>query len=233
MINRESNSSIKRKQTPSLPGGNRQANAWHIGRREVIAAILGVLLYGLLSHANLIILISSGTPDVFLPALLIPVLFGVIYGPWVGLVVGGFGFLLGDYIANAWLANFVWDNGYIFAGNFFGGALVNFRDLLGWNGIPGYIANALLGMVAGFAAGGPRRRFNDVYTLASTSVIAAFAITAAIAIVVYSAVPIYNSTYYSFGQATVALLDTAMPNLLVALVLLPLLLWLYDIAALR
>jgi len=73
MINRESNSSIKRKQTPSLPGGNRQANAWHIGRREVIAAILGVLLYGLLSHANLIILISSGTPDVFLPALLIPV----------------------------------------------------------------------------------------------------------------------------------------------------------------
>jgi len=149
------------------------------------------------------------------------------------MALGRFGFLLGDYIANAWLANFVWDNGYIFAGNFFGGALVNFRDLLGWNGIPGYIANALLGMVAGFAAGGPRRRFNDVYTLASTSVIAAFAITAAIAIVVYSAVPIYNSTYYSFGQATVALLDTAMPNLLVALVLLPLLLWLYDIAALR
>ncbi len=227
-------SNLTKRQTSSPVAHNHsQANTWHIGRREVIAAILGVLLYGLLSHVNLIVLISSGTPDVFLPALLIPVLFGVIYGPWVGLVVGGFGFLLGDYIANAWLANFVWDNGYIFAGNFFGGALVNFRDLLGWNGIPGYIANALLGMVAGFAAGGPRRRFNDVYTLASTSVIAAIAITAAIAIVVYSAVPIYNSTYYSLGQATDALLDTAMPNLLVALVLLPLLLWLYDIAATR
>lgn len=233
MINRESNSSMKTKQAPSLPERKGQASTWHVGRREVLAAILGVLLYGLLSHASIIVLISSGTPDVFLPALLIPVLFGVIYGPWVGLVVGGFGFLLGDYIANAWLANFVWDNGYIFAGNFFGGALVNFRDLVGWNGIPGYLANALVGMVAGFATAGTRRRFNDVYTLASISVISAIAITAAIAIVVYSAVPIYNSTYYSLGQATVAFLDTALPNLLVALVLLPLLLWMYDTLALR
>ncbi len=223
----------KRQITSSVSRDYGQASTWHVGRREVIAAILGVLFYGLLSHASLIVLISSGTPDVFLPALLIPVLFGVIYGPWVGLVVGGFGFLLGDYIANAWLANFVWDNGYIFAGNFFGGALVNFRDLVGWNGIPGYMANALVGMVAGFATAGPRRRFNDVYLLASISVISAISITAAIAIVVYSAVPIYNSTYYSFGQATVAFLDTALPNLLVALVLLPLLLWMYDTLALR
>ena len=233
MINRESDSSMQTKQAPPLPDRNGQAGAWHVGRREVIAAILGVLLYGLLSHASLIVLISSGTPDVFLPALLIPMLFGVIYGPWVGLVVGGFGFLLGDYIANAWLANFVWDNGYIFAGNFFGGALVNFRDLVGWNGTPGYMANALAGMVAGFATAGRRPRFNDVYTLAFISVISAITITAAIAIVAYSAVPIYNSTYYSPGQATVAFLDTALPNLLIALVLLPLLLWLYDIAALR
>jgi hypothetical protein len=233
MTDRESTSPLKTEQPPSSPDRKRQSNAWNVGWREVVAAMLGVLLYGLLSHANVIVLISTGTPDVFLPALLIPLLFGAIYGPWVGLVVGGFGFLLGDYIANAWLANFVWDNGYIYAGNFFGGALVNFRDLVGWNGIPGYLANGLVGMVAGFATAGPRRRFNDVYALATIGVVSAIAVTTAIAMVVYSAVPLYNSTYYSPGQATVAFFDTALPNLLVALVLLPALLWLYDKVALR
>lgn len=222
-----------RESSSPLPGRNRQSNAWNVGRREVVAAILGVLLYGLLSHADLVFLISTGTPDVFLPALLIPLLFGAIYGPWVGLVVGGFGFLLGDYIASAWLANFAWDNGYIFAGNFFGGALVNFRDLVGWSGIPGYLVNALIGMIAGLAAAGPRRRFNDPYKLATMGLASAIIITAAIAIVAYSAVPIYNSTYYSLSQATIAFFDTALPNLLVALLLLPALLWLYDVLFLR
>jgi energy-coupling factor transport system substrate-specific component len=210
----------------------RPSSVWNIGRREVIAAILGVLLYGLLSHATLIILLSSNTVDVFLPALLIPLLFGAIYGPWVGLVVGGFGFLLGDYVASTWLSNLVWDNGYLFAGDFFGSSLVNFRDLVGWNGIPGYMVNALIGMVAGLTAIGPRR-FNNLYLLAAIGMIAAIVTIAAIAIAVYSAVPIYQSPYYTLSEATIAFFDTALPNLLIALVLLPLLLWVYDRAVLR
>lgn len=207
--------------------------AWNIGRREVIAAILGVLLYGFLSHVNIIISLSTGVLDVFLPALLIPLLFGVIYGPWVGLVVGGFGFLLGDYIANAWLVNFAWDNGYIYAGNFFGSSLVTFRDLAGWDGIPGYLANALIGLVAGLTLPGPGRRFNRLYPLALTGIISTIAIVFAIALVVFSAVPIYNSPYYTLNEARAAFVDTALPNVLVALVLLPLALWVYDLAVLR
>src|SRR5947209_10835775 len=121
---------------------------WFVGVRQVVAAILGIILYGLLSHINLIILIPTGTLDVFLPALLIPLLFGVIFGPWVGLIVGGFGFLLGDYVANLWLHDLSWDNGYLF----YGSALINFRDLIGWNDVSGYLVNALIGLVAGLAA---------------------------------------------------------------------------------
>jgi energy-coupling factor transport system substrate-specific component len=209
------------------------ANARTIGRREVIAALAGIILYGLLSHIGLVILVSSDSLDVFLPGLVIPLLFGVIYGPWVGLIVGGFGFLLGDYIANFWLTNLFWDNGYIFFGNFFGSSLANFRDLIGWNGIPGYLANALIGMVAGLAATSPRRRFNTLYALALAGILSTIAIVIATAIVDFSAILVYQTSYYRLNEATIAFFDTALPNLLVALVLLPLLLWGYDTLAWR
>src|SRR5690242_1469858 len=81
----------------SSPSG-KQTSIWYVGPRQIVAALLGVALYGLLSHVNLILILPMGTLDVFLPALLIPLFFGVIFGPWVGLTVGGFGFLLGDYV---------------------------------------------------------------------------------------------------------------------------------------
>ncbi|HEV2583107.1 MAG TPA: hypothetical protein VGT44_19760 [Ktedonobacteraceae bacterium] len=215
------------RRAPGQPyqSASRQPNAWNIGRREVIAALFGVILYGFLSHISLIFFVSTNTLDAFLPGLLVPLLFGVIYGPWVGLIVGGFGFLLGDYVASLWLNNLFWDNGYIFVGNFFGSSLANFRDLLGWNGIPGYMANALIGMVAGLATVGARRRYNTLYALALVGILSTIGITIATAIVDYSAVLIYQSPYYRFNEATLAFFDTALPNLLVALVLLPLLLW--------
>lgn len=218
---------MQTKQASPLPDRNRQVGAWHVGRREVIAAILGVLLYGLLSHASLIVLISSGTPDVFLPALLIPMLFGVIYGPWVGLVVGGFGFLLGDYVANAWLHDLSWTNGYLY----YGSALINFRDLIGWNGVSGYLVNALIGLVAGLTRS-RIRRYNTIEALANVGIACAAGIAVGTALVVYSTIWLYGSPFYTWKEATSALFDTVLPNMLVALVLLPLLLWVYDKIAL-
>jgi energy-coupling factor transport system substrate-specific component len=201
---------------------------WNVGRREVIAAAIGVLLYGFLSHITVVVLISSNTPDIFLPALLIPLLFGAIYGPWTGLIVGGFGFLLGDYIAGALLTNLFWSNGYIFAGNLFARSLATFRDLLGWNGIPGYLANALVGMIAGMATLVPGRRFNTIYALAGAALISSVGVVVATAIAVYSAMAIYQTPYYQVSEATLAFFDTVLPGLLVTLVLLPLLLWGFD-----
>src|SRR5690242_17965625 len=158
--------------TPPAPAHHRssstsskQANIWYVGPRQVIAGLLGVLLYGLVSHVNLILILPMGTLDVFLPALLIPLFFGVIFGPWVGLTVGGFGFLLGDYVANMWLHDLSWTNGYLY----YGSALINFRDLIGWNGVSGYLVNALIGLVAGLTRS-RIRRYRTAQALASVGI---------------------------------------------------------------
>jgi energy-coupling factor transport system substrate-specific component len=217
--------------TPRIPQGgpapvlnNKKASLWYVGPRQIIAAILGIVLYGLLSHINLIILIPTGTLDVFLPALLIPLFFGALYGPWVGLVVGGFGFLLGDYVANVWLHDLSWNNGFLF----YSSALINFRDLLGWNGVPGYLANAMIGLIAGLTRISIRR-YNNLQSLATVAVICAAGMIVGIAIVVYSAVWLYRSPYYALGEATSAFFNSTFPNLLFALVVLPLLLWVYEL----
>jgi energy-coupling factor transport system substrate-specific component len=212
----------QRAKAPSLYG--KQATIWYVGPRQAIAAVLGVALYGLFSHINLILILPMGTLDVFLPALLIPLFFGVIFGPWVGLVVGGFGFLLGDYVANMWLHDLSWNNGYLF----YDSALINFRDLIGWNGVAGYLVNAMIGLVAGLTRSSIRR-YNTTQALATVGVVCAAGITIGTAIVVYSAVWLYGSPFYTLREATTALFDTALPNLLFALVVLPLLLWLYDL----
>lgn len=202
---------------------DRKASVWYVGPRQVIAAIVGVLLYGLLSHINLIVIMPMGALDVFLPALLIPLFFGVVFGPWVGLVVGGFGFLLGDYVANLWLHDLSWTNGYLY----YGSALINFRDVVGWNTIAGYLVIAMIGLVAGLTRS-TIRRYNTAQALATVGLICGASVTIGIAIVVYAATWLYGSPFYTFREATSAFFDTSLPNLLVALVLLPLLLWMYD-----
>lgn len=211
----------------SAPAGKRMS-LWYVGPRQVIAALLGVLLYGLVSHVNLILILPMGTVDVFLPALLIPLFFGVIFGPWVGLVVGGFGFLLGDYVANMWLHDLSWTNGYLF----YGSALINFRDLIGWNGVSGYLVNALIGLVAGLTRS-RIRRYHTVEELAAVGIACAVGIAVGTALVVYSTIWLYGSPFYGWKEATSALFDTVLPNMLVALVALPLALFFYDRLVLR
>ena len=216
---------------PSYPSSSlaagKQVSIWYVGPRQIIAALLGVLLYGLLSHINLIIILPMATQDVFLPALLIPLFFGVIFGPWVGLTVGGFGFLLGDYVANMWLHDLSWTNGYLY----YGSALTNFRDLIGWNGVSGYLINALIGLVAGLTRS-RIRRYNTIEALASVGITCAIGTAVGTALVVYSTIWLYGSPFYTWKEATSALFDTVLPNMLVALVLLPLILWVYDKIAL-
>ena len=224
MINNKHNSPGKVPGVTQSPEDDARASIWFVGLPQVVAAILGIILYGLLSHVNLIILVPTGTLDVFLPALLIPLLFGVIYGPWVGLITGGFGFLLGDYVANLWLHDLSWGNGYLF----YGSALINFRDLIGWNGFTGYLANGMIGLVAGLTQILTRRRYNNFESLATVGVLTAAGVALGIAIVVYSAVLVYHSPYYRATEATMAFLDTTLPNLLFALVMLPLLLFIGD-----
>ncbi len=207
----------------SSPSSSKQAGIWYVGPRQVFAALLGVLLYGLLSHITLILILPMGTLDVFLPALLIPLFFGVVFGPWVGLAVGGFGFLLGDYVANTWLIDLSWTNGYLY----YGSTLTNFRDLIGWNGVSGYLVNALIGLVAGLTRSNIWR-YHTTQALANVGLACAAVITVGTALVVYSTIWLYGSPFYTWREATSALFDTALPNVLIALLALPLLLLIYD-----
>ena len=74
-------------------------NVWSIGRRHIMAMIVGVLIYSVLS--NLYIFWEGpgeGNFEIVFPAIVLVLFFGVVYGPWVGLVTGGLGSFLNNSI---------------------------------------------------------------------------------------------------------------------------------------
>jgi len=94
-------SSLIEKQSP-VGSGNRTKQVWSIGKRQLLAMLVGLLLYANLSHIFLALYLRRGNPpDVLwlLPAALIPLFIGAVFGPWAGLVTGGLGFFIGDYIS--------------------------------------------------------------------------------------------------------------------------------------
>lgn len=204
-----------------------QKSIWHVGLRQILASLPGTIFYAFLSHLNVVLLLSSGSLDVFFPALLVLLLLGAIYGPWVGLIVGGFGYLLGDILARTWLRDLSWSNGYLFV--FVGNTLNTFRDLVGWYGFAGYLVHALFGVGAGLTLAYTGKHFRSFDSLAAVGLICSLMLALGIALVVYIAVPLYQSPYYSWGNATTAFLDTILPNVLIAMVLVPLFLLLYDL----
>jgi energy-coupling factor transport system substrate-specific component len=77
----------------------KKKSLWAFGTREVVFAAIGAALYGVLSYATNMLQIP-GTANVSIrPAVVIPIFFGVAFGPWVGLISGGLGNLIGDLIS--------------------------------------------------------------------------------------------------------------------------------------
>ena len=81
---------------------------WSINVRQVVYMALGTALYAAISIVfNIIPLPNAAGGAVALrPGIVIPVFFGVLFGPWVGLFVGGVGNVLGDLI---YYHNFYWN----------------------------------------------------------------------------------------------------------------------------
>lgn len=77
-----------------------------LGRRELLAMLVGVLLYGGMSWlTNSFLLTSAAQVQIgsgvalsisVRPAVAVPIFFGLVFGPIVGFVTGAFGNLLGD-----------------------------------------------------------------------------------------------------------------------------------------
>jgi energy-coupling factor transport system substrate-specific component len=72
---------------------------WGIGVRQVVYMALGAALYGGLSYLTNILQLPATSNVSFRPAIVIPLFFGAVFGPWVGLFTGGVGNFLGDYIS--------------------------------------------------------------------------------------------------------------------------------------
>src|SRR2546428_13428505 len=75
------------------------AKIWGIGVRQIVYMALGAALYGGLSYLTNVLQLPATSNVSFRPAIVIPLFFGVVFGPWVGLFTGGVGNFIGDYIS--------------------------------------------------------------------------------------------------------------------------------------
>ena len=68
------------------------------GKRELLASLLGSLLYFGVNWFTSFARLSSGLGLEFRPAIAVPIVFGFVYGPVAGFLVGVVGNTLGDYV---------------------------------------------------------------------------------------------------------------------------------------
>ncbi|MBI9043714.1 MAG: ECF transporter S component [Anaerolineaceae bacterium] len=80
-------------------GNKPKKSLWSFGTREVVFAAIGAALYGVLSFATNFLQLPGTGNVAFRPAIVIPLFFGVAYGPIVGLITGFLGNILGDLLS--------------------------------------------------------------------------------------------------------------------------------------
>jgi uncharacterized membrane protein len=83
---------------------------WQFGTREVVYAAIGAALYGVFSWATNVFQLPSISLVALRPAIVIPVFFGVAFGPLVGFFSGFVGNILGDALTG-WGVYPLWDVG--------------------------------------------------------------------------------------------------------------------------
>jgi energy-coupling factor transport system substrate-specific component len=129
---------------------------WGIGVRQIVYMALGAALYGGLSIVTNVIQLPSAGNVSFRPAIVIPLFFGAVFGPWVGLFAGGIGNLIGDYFS-----------GY--------GVYWN------WD-----IGNGLIGFIAGLAMLYTWGRYNSTRLIVIAEIFSAVGVVVGIAFAAYN-----------------------------------------------
>jgi energy-coupling factor transport system substrate-specific component len=136
----------------------RRESIWSVGVRQVVYIALGIALYAVLNIIfNLVQLPNAGGGAIALrPGIVIPLFFGVVFGPIVGLFVGGFGNIIGDLIS---FHNFYWN----------------------WD-----LGNALFGFIAGLVVLYTAGRYRTTRAIVFAEIASAIAIIVGIAIAAYN-----------------------------------------------
>ena len=186
--------------------GSKDSNArvWSIGRRQIVALLIGTLLYGGLSHFAIVVgNFQAGYLFILLPAIIIPLFFAELFGPWVGLFIGVAGFFIGNYFPGSDL-NVADDN--ILTGGFFQG--VTLEEILGV---------ALIGFIAGFTLLSTRGHYNSIRNIIIADVIAAIAVLLG-----------FSLTGLLASDLNFFVIVQAVPDIIFTLVLLPIFLMIYN-----
>ena len=184
--------------------GSKDSNVWAIGRRQIVATLIGTLLYAGLSHFAIAVgNFQAGYFFVLLPAIIIPLFFAELFGPWVGLFIGAAGFFIGNYFPGPDL-NIADDN--VLTGGFFQG--VTLEDIL---------SMALGGFIAGLTLLSTRGRYNSVRNIIIADAIGALAI-----LIGFSLTGLVRADLNFFITAE------GLPDIIFTLVLLPVFLLIND-----
>jgi len=225
-------------------GHEAKVNVWGIGKRRIVAAILGLFLYALLTYCvNSLIInnsifdgknevvftyarggfgaISLGTALVG-AAFLIPIFFGAAFGPWVGLFTGVVGSFLGNYFTRVVFG--IYGTYYILDAYSFHKYLLSYYGQiydpfgLAWRW---YIGIALLSFIAGLALFRAKGDYTDAHTLSLANIIAAIGAGVGIGFITVSGITAGLDGRAILGQ----FLSLALPTIIFLLVFLPRLLW--------
>lgn len=73
-------------------------STWEFGTRQVVYGAIGAALYAVFSWATNIFPLPAAGNITFRPAVAVLIFFGAAYGPWVGLLAGFVGNMLGDLL---------------------------------------------------------------------------------------------------------------------------------------
>lgn len=207
-----------------------QESPWQIGRRQILAMIVGVLISSVLSNLSLL-WEGPGETNIqtVFPAIVLSVFLGIRYGPWVGLVTGGIGSVLTSLIGTlAHLPRWVLSN-YAALNSV---PLNLARPPLSWpwvvgSALPWVVGSALVGFLAGLPLlGTPGREMTVRSVLAITirstlTLLVAFALMVVLSEVGLATVGRAAARPLSDLQSSLA--GDALPTLLVTVLLLPLL----------
>src|SRR5260370_15767663 len=86
---------------------------WSITVRHVVFMALGAALYAGISYITNTLQLPGASNVSLRPGIVIPLFFGVVFGPWVGLFTGGVGNLLNDLFTCTAYWNWSLGNGLI------------------------------------------------------------------------------------------------------------------------
>jgi len=121
---------------------------WDFKTRQVVYGAIGAALYGVLSWLTNIVPLPAAGNITFRPAVAVLIFFGIAFGPWVGLIAGLVGNILGDAISGFgfW---WHWDLGNGIMGLIPGLAMLMIRDYRKVRDISIAVGMGIIGILVG------------------------------------------------------------------------------------